>query len=291
VTQALVSILFTGSAYALFALGYALTFGVTGSFNLAHPAVFTIGALVAVVLVKSGHPLWVAAAYGTVAGGLSGIAIDRVAFWLLRRKGTGPPAQLISGVAALALCSGLLLARFGTVPATFPAASIRMTGLRLGTTTVSGLEGAAIATCVAAFICVQYLLRSTRYGLAVRAIAGNPVAAQASGVSIETIVAQTMFIASALGALSGIAFGAVTVGATSAVPMFIQLSVLAAVVLGGLGSLPGTVAAAYGIALIQTAAEFAMPAGGRDLASFAVVLIAIAFFPRGILSQRALRSA
>lgn len=289
-TQALVNVLFMGSVYALFALGYALTFAVTGNLNLAHPVVFAIGALVAALLVKVGHPLWIAAVGGTIAGGVAGLVIDRVAYWPLRRRGIGAPGQLISGIAALLLSSGLLLARFGEKPATFPAHSIGLTALRVGAASISGAESAAIATCVFAMICLHFVLSRTRLGLAMRAVAGNPVAALASGVAVEAIIAQTAFIASALGALAGIAFAAVTRQATAEMPMSLLLSGFAAVLLGGLESVPGTIAAAYAVALVQSAVELAMPAGGRDLAAFALVLVAVALFPRGVALKRTLRS-
>src|SRR3954466_14112153 len=86
--QQLLNGLFAGSIYALFALGYTLVFGVLDILNLAHAAIFMMGSMVSWWLVSAqGWSLWAAFPVAVALAGLLGIALDRVAFLRLRRRG------------------------------------------------------------------------------------------------------------------------------------------------------------------------------------------------------------
>src|SRR5437868_12537501 len=88
--QQLLNGIFAGSIYALFALGYTLVFGVLDILNLAHAAIFMLGAMVSWWLVSDqGWSLFAAFPVAVVVAGLLGILLDRVAFLRLRRRGAG----------------------------------------------------------------------------------------------------------------------------------------------------------------------------------------------------------
>jgi branched-chain amino acid transport system permease protein len=289
-TDLILAFLGLGSVYALFALGYTLTFGVTRSFNFARAAVFSIGAVAAMIFARAGDSLWIAAAYATLAGGFAGVAIDLVAGWPLRRRRSGPNAPMIASVAVFVLCIDLG-ERFVKGGPAFALPARELASLRFGSQTLSWPSLTAITLCGAALVGVHLLLRGTRAGLAMRAVASDAAASQGVGIGVGSIVAQTTFVASLLGALAGASYAFVQGGAAVPIAYVVQLPALAAVVLGGGRSVSGTVVAGYVVAAVQVAVSKFLPAPWYLISPLAVALAAMSLIPRGILASRALRSA
>src|SRR4030088_48509 len=97
--QQILNAIFIGSIYALFAVGYTLVFGVLDILNLAHSAVFMLGAAVTYTLVVNhGQSFWVACAVGIVVAALMGLVIEYVCLRPLRRRQAPPIAALISTI-------------------------------------------------------------------------------------------------------------------------------------------------------------------------------------------------
>src|SRR5438309_4810620 len=90
--------IFIGSIYALFALGFTLVFSVLDILNLAHPALFTLGAFIALFAMQQGLPAPAALVVAFVGCGLAGIALDRIAFAPLRRRNAPPLSAMISSI-------------------------------------------------------------------------------------------------------------------------------------------------------------------------------------------------
>src|SRR5690349_9163718 len=123
--QQLANGLFTGSVYALFAVGYTLVFGVLDILNLAHASIFAVGGMVAWWLVAAqGWNILPALGAATLLAGVLGIILDRVAFRRLRLRGAGPLAPLISSIGMALVFQGLLEWRFGPDNQSYPAGSI-----------------------------------------------------------------------------------------------------------------------------------------------------------------------
>ena len=120
--QQIINVLFQGSIYALFALGYTLVFGVLDILNLAHSAVFMLGAFMALLLVtKLGLSIVPAFLLAMVGSGLLGVLLDRVAFAPLRRRGASHLAPLISSIAMAIVFQSAALGLFGGLVYRFPA--------------------------------------------------------------------------------------------------------------------------------------------------------------------------
>ncbi|HXJ49056.1 MAG TPA: hypothetical protein VNF91_07805, partial [Candidatus Acidoferrum sp.] len=93
--QQILNAIFIGSIYALFAVGYTLVFGVLDILNLAHSAVFMLGAAITYSLVVNhGQSFWVACILGIAASGVMGLVIEHVCLRPLRRRKAPPIAAL-----------------------------------------------------------------------------------------------------------------------------------------------------------------------------------------------------
>lgn len=289
--QQLVNGLFIGSVYALFALGYTLVFGVLDILNLAHASIFMLGAFATLTLVLNGAPLWLAVLGGAIAGGLFGVLLDRVAFWPLRRRSAGPLAPLISSIAVGIVYVAIANGYFGPDVRHFPFAMVRTPVLTLGPATFTQLQLVIFVVSIALMAGLQLLLRRTRLGTAIRAVAENPKAAQLMGINLEAVYAQTFFIASALGAVAGILFAVNFNAVSSSMGGAVELKGLAVIILGGMGSIPGSLLGGLLIGLSETLSVGYLSSGYRDAIVFAILFLALIVLPGGLLGRRALRSA
>jgi branched-chain amino acid transport system permease protein len=289
--QQLVNGLFIGSVYALFALGYTLIFGVLDILNLAHASIFMLGAFTTLVLVLKGAPLWMAVLGGVVAGGLLGVVLDRVAFWPLRRRQAGPLAPLISSIAVGIIYVAFANGFFGPDVRHFSFDVVRTPTITIGPATFTLLQLIIFVVSIALMGALQLLLRRTRLGRAIRAVAENPKAAQLMGINLEWVYAQTFFIASALGALAGILFALNFNAVSPSIGSTVELKGLAVIILGGMGSIPGSLLGGLLIGLSETLAVGYLSSGYRDAIVFAILFLALIVRPSGLLGRRALRSA
>ena len=289
--QQLVNGLFIGSVYALFALGYTLIFGVLDILNLAHASIFMLGAFATLVLAIKGAPLWLAVAGGALAGGLFGVVLDRIAFWPLRMRRAGPLAPLISSIAVGIIYVAIANGYFGPDVRHFPFNIVRTPAITVGSATFTVLQLIIFAASIALMAGLQLLLRRTRLGTAIRAVAENPKAAQLMGINLEAVYAQTFFIASALGAVAGVLFALNFNAVSSGMGSAVELKGLAVVILGGMGSIPGSLLGGLLIGLSETLSVGYLSSGYRDAIVFAILFLALIVRPGGLLGRRTLRAA
>ena len=206
--QQIVNGLFLGSIYALFALGYTLVFGVLDILNLAHQAVFMICAYAALVLVVHLHmPMVAALPVAVLAGGLLGMVVDRVAFKPLRGRSDSNIAGLISSIALATIMEAAVVQVFGPDVERFPFGAVPTRSLKIGGAVVSELQIVIIAISLAMLLGLTWLLRRTRMGRRIRAVAESPKAARVLGVDVDRVISASFFLSSALGAAAGVLFG------------------------------------------------------------------------------------
>lgn len=287
--QQLVNGLFIGSVYALFALGYTLIFGVLDILNLAHASIFMLGAFTTLVLVLKGVPLLPAILGGALAGGVLGVLLDRAAFWPLRRRQAGPLAPLISSIAVGMIYVGAANGIFGPDVRHFPFDVVRTPTYTIGAVTFTFAQLTIFVTSLALMAGLQLFLRRTRLGAAIRAAAENPRAAQLVGINLEAVYAQTFFIASALGAVAGILFALTFNAVSSVMGGAVELKGLAVIVLGGMGSIPGSLIGGLLIGLSEDLSVAYLSSGYRDAIVFAILFLMLVIRPTGLLGKRGLR--
>lgn len=298
--QQLLNAVFIGSIYALFAVGYTIVFGVLDVLNLAHSAVFMMGAVICYSLVAlHGTPFFLAAALAMVACGLLGLLIEYAALRPLRRRGAPQISALIStiGLALIlvaiveqAHAGGLFgwLWTEGANSARFPASAVPNPTLHAFGLTFEGSRLMILATTILLLLLLGYVIRYSQVGRALRAVAENPRAALLLGIDVDRIFALTLFVSSALGGLAGILFGV----ATSNIDPYIgrdqvELKGLAIIVLGGMGSIPGAVVGGYLIGIVETFALVLLGGNYRVGVAFLALFAMLIVRPQGLLGTRA----
>jgi branched-chain amino acid transport system permease protein len=292
VGQQIVNGLFLGSIYALFALGYTLVFGVLDILNLAHQAVFMICAYAALVLVVHLHmPIFAALPVAVLAGGLLGMVVDRVAFRPLRGRSDSNIAGLISSIALATILEAAVLQFFGPDVERFPFGTVPTRSLQIGGAVVSELQIVIIAIAIAMLLGLTWLLRRTRLGRRIRAVAESPKAARVLGVDVDRIISASFFVSSALGAAAGVLFGLAFNNVAPDMGRSVELKGLAVIVLGGMGSMPGAALAGVALGLLEVFTVAWVGSSYRDAVAFGVLFLVLVLRPRGLLGPAALREA
>ena len=290
--QQIVNGLFLGSIYALFALGYTLVFGVLDILNLAHQAVFMLCAYVALLLVLHLHlPMFVAFPVAVAAGGLVGLAVERIAFRPLRGRSDSNISGLISSIAMATILEALALQLFGPDVERFPFGVVPDRTLHLGDAVVSELQVVIIAIALGMLAVLTFVLKRTVLGRRIRAVAESPTAARVLGVNVDRVIAASFFVSSALGAAAGVLFGLAFNSVSPDMGRTVELKGLAVIILGGMGSMPGAAIAGFALGLLEVFTVAKLGSSYRDAVAFGVLFLVLVFRPRGLLGAAALREA
>ncbi len=297
--QQILNAIFIGSIYALFAVGYTLVFGVLDILNLAHSAVFMLGAAVTYSLVVNyNQSFWVACVGGIIISALMGLVIEHVCLRPLRRRQAPPIAALIStiGLALVIVAAieqgrpGLFFAwlwKDGANAVAFPVNTIPNPTWHLGDLTLEASKVAIIPIAIALMLVLGYVIRYTQVGRGLRAVAENPRAARLMGLDVDRMISLTLVISSALGGLAGILFG-VALGDISAYigRDAVEVRGLAIIVLGGMGSVLGAVIGGYLLALIELVAFLALGSNAKGGVAFAALFLMLILRPQGLFGTQ-----
>jgi len=298
-TQQVLNAIFIGSIYALFAVGYTLVFGVLDVLNLAHSAVFMLGAVITYSLVVlHGLPFLPAAVIAILVCGLLGLLIEFVALRPLRRRDAPPIAALISTIGlALIFVAIVEQATQGTLfswlwqdganSVRFPAGTVPNPTYHVGGLTIEGTKLGILGLSVVLMLVLGYVMRFTQVGRALRAVAENRRAATLLGINVDRIFASTLFVSSALGGLAGLLFG---LSLSDISPYIgrdqVELKGLAVIVLGGMGSIPGAVLGGYLLGLIEVFAFVRFGSNVEAGVAFAALFLVLVLRPQGLFGAR-----
>ncbi len=291
--QQLINGISLGSVYALFALGFTLVFGVLEIINLAHGAVFAIGALIAYTLFVRFHSDLIIAILGAFIGtGLLGVALDYVAFRPLRTRNAGRLASLITSIGMALILVNLAQTLWGAEPLSYPLAVVPLRFFTFGGLTISLLQIATLATAGLLMVGLSVLLVRTKLGLAIRAVAENPATASVLGMPFDQIVRLTFFLSSALGGVAGVLVGMLFQGSVS--PFMgntFGLKGLAVIILGGMGDITGAMLGGLVMGVGEIMIVQYLNSSYRDAVAFGLLFLVLVIKPTGLLGQQRGREA
>ena len=278
----LITTVFLAAVYALVALGLSLTWAGLGFLNLAHGVTYSAAAVGAYeASIHIGGNAFVVLIGGIVSGALVGLVIFLLVFLPLDGRRNFDLRTLIATLALALGGENLLLDKFGPQPQTFPEIFSWLPTINIGGTNVtSDQEGAVLAAIVlvAAFVA---FLDGSRIGLGVRALTQNVEGARLVGIDRRTAAFAILLTSGALVGVAAVLLGPVYFVSynNGLQPMIKGLTVA---MLGGLGSVRGTIAAAVIVALVE--ALTATYIGAEDVLVSLFVLIALVLLvrPRGL---------
>ena len=285
--QSITDGLLFGSIYALIGIGFTLIFGVMHKINLAYGAASIAGAY-ASIAVASYVPLPALVTFLIAAIASGGIAflIYLANFRFIPLA--SPLATLMATVGMLILIDEIVVHATDGMPQPYPALFADIY-IEWGD---FGLRGDLIFIFVLsliAMIVLMFMLYRTRLGIATRAVAQQPVAAQLAGISLDRTNALTFVITGMLGGLAGAMIGA-SVGVLSPLLVVpITVKGLIVCVIGGLGSIPGAIVAGLAVGAFENFFLAFRGVTERDMYVMLLLFVFLVFRPGGIFSRSVAR--
>jgi branched-chain amino acid transport system permease protein len=275
----LVTGLVNGGVYALLAIGFSLVFGVARIVNIAHTAFYMLAAYCFYTLLTR---FQMPVAIGAVVSVLAVTAVSLVAYrWVIEPVREHEAAVLIATIALAIIFQELMLLAYGGHFLGIPSAIEGMVSIG----GVSVPYQRLIILVVAAVILglTWFVLYRTRLGLAIRCTANDLEVANLMGMDVNAVAMATVAMSVGLAALAGVAVAPVFV-----VDPFMWLTplvtVLAIVVLGGLGSLKGSLIGALVIGYVEAITVFALPQGAflKGAVALSIMVVVLLVRPEGL---------
>ncbi len=286
--QQLINGLSLGAIYALIALGYTMVYGVLRFINFAHSDVFMVGAFSGFYLSRlvshqsSGVGLAVLFGAMGICAAL-GIIIERLAYRPLRGASTLTVLITAIGVSLLLQNSGQLI--FGANPKSFPPLFVQTNFDLPGHLVISSNQLAVFGIAIALLFALQYIVRRTKIGTAMRALSFNAVAASLVGINIDRVISFTFGLGSALAGAGGILYALNYPSIDPLMGTLPGLKAFVAAVLGGIGNIPGAALGGMVIGVVETFVAGTGWSTYRDAIAFAVLILILLFKPAGLLGK------
>jgi branched-chain amino acid transport system permease protein len=284
VIEQVINGLFLGAIYLLIALGLSLIFSLGGIVNLAHGAFYAIGAYLTVLLspyVGFGGSLVIS----PVLVGLLGVVIERFLFRRFYREDPILSLLLTFGLAMVA--EQALRMVFGAPPLPYSIPQALRGQIFLGDFILSRYRLTILAVAIGVVAATWWLLQKTPFGRVVRAGVQNPDMVGALGISLKPYMAIVVMLGVGLAALAGVMLAPLA-GVHPAMGAEILTGAFVVVVIGGLGSFWGVVAAAAIVGVVRGLMVLVYPSFA-EASIYALMALILLVRPRGLFGERILR--
>ncbi len=282
--QQLVNGLAVGSIYALIALGYTMVYGTIKLINFAHGDVYMMGAFIgyfAVMVLKMN--VFLALLVAMVACAILGVVIERVAYKPLRKSTR--VAALITAIGVSYLLENAMSYFFGAESRPFPSDFGTETFTLFGDVSVNGKQILIFGITVLLMALLQFIVRYTKMGKAMRAVAVDEQAAQLMGIDVDGVISFTFALGSALAGIAGVLVGVYYNTISTTMGITVGLKAFVAAVLGGIGSIPGAMVGGYLIGLLETMVSFFGYSPYRDGVVYFLLFIILIVLPAGLFGK------
>jgi len=278
----------SGAVYALLALGFTLIYGMTRVVNLAHGSFYMLGAYLFYVfgelILHEAHP-FVALLFAVVSVGIVGGIVYRLTIHPV----LGDEVAVMVVTIGLALIfQQLMLLIFGSqnvsVEPLVEEVSVIVWGVSLSYPRIL-----VFAVSLVLFVCLVIFIMKMKIGKAMRAVSQDREAAMLMGINTERLYILTMVISSALAAVAGIFVAASTIRVAATWMWFYPLALsFSIVVLGGLGSIKGSLIGAFIIGYAEQTVAIAVPEGGAiiTVVPFTIMVLLLLLRPKGLFGKR-----
>ena len=272
-----------GSTYAMIALGYTMVYGIAKMLNFAHGDIIMVGGyMIYLTLAGLGNPILGLIAAVAVCVVL-GVIIEKVAYKPLR--GASPLAVLITAIGVSYLLQSTAQMIFGSAPKMVLVAdlgNIQFAGMKVPVYTLVTLGCSAVI-----MIALSLFVKCTRTGRAMIAVSEDKGAAQLMGINVNLIITITFAIGSALAAFAGFFMLMKSPSLSNTLGAMPGIKAFTAAVIGGIGSIPGAMAAGILIGVVE-ATSLTIPAIApyTDAVEFLILIVILLVRPTGLLGKK-----
>jgi branched-chain amino acid transport system permease protein len=274
--------LINGSFYALLSLGLAIIFGLLNVVNFAHGAQYTLGAFVAWMGLRYlGVGYWWALVLTPILVGLLGVVFERLC--LKRLYGLDPLYGLLLTFGLALVVEGLFQNAFGISGNSYPVPELLQGGTNLGFMFLPRYRAWVVLVSLVVCFGSWFVIEKTRLGAYLRAGTENPALLQGLGVNVPLMFSLTYGYGVALAAFAGV-MAAPIYQVTPLMGSSVIIVVFAVVVIGGMGSILGSIVTGLGLGLVEGLTKF-LYAPASDVSVFVVMAFVLLVRPAGLFGR------
>ena len=274
--------LINGAFYALLSLGLAIIFGLLNVINFAHGALYMLGAFISWGLLHyAGIGYWPALILSPLVVGMLGVVLERTLLQRLYR--TDPLYNLLLTFGVALIIQGVFLNRFGSSGQPYEIPEILRGAKNLGFMILPIYRAWAMIVSLVVCLGTWYVTERTKLGSYLRAATENPALVQAFGVNVPRMVTVTYGLSVALAAFAGVLAAPIyqvspTMGADIIVVVF------AVVVIGGMGSIMGSIVTGFALGLVEGLTKVVYPPASNTVV-FAMMAAVLLVRPAGLFGK------
>jgi branched-chain amino acid transport system permease protein len=274
--------LVNGSFYAMLSLGLAVIFGLLGIVNFAHGALYMIGAYVAWFgAEKLGIGFWWALVLAPLVVGALGVVIERTLLQRLYKIDPIYGLLLTFGLALIA--EGIFRDQFGVSGQQYPVPDALRGATNLGFMVLPNYRGFVVFASLLVCLATWWTIERTRLGSYLRAGTENPTLVQAFGVNVPLMVMLTYGAGAGLAAMAGV-LAAPVIQITPLMGSNLIIVVFAVVVIGGMGSILGSILTGLALGLIEGLTKV-FYAEASSIVVFVIMAIVLVIRPAGLFGK------
>ena len=281
--QLLLNGIIAGAIYALVAAGFSLICSVMKFMHFAHGGVVAAGAYFLFMFSQWFSPV-PAILLALVTTVLFGVFMDWSVYKQLRKRHASNAVLLIASIGLMILTSNLILIGFGADVKTIPLAQHNPVYGLLGAR-ITLIQIVIIATSALLFGLLYYLMKCTRLGKALRAVADNNAIAQTVGINPSRMYLATFILGSALGGIAGMLIG-LEQNLYPSMGLSLVIKGFTGAVIGGVTSVHGSILGALVLGMVENLGIWYLPSGYKDAIAFVLLFVFLLVKPEGLLGKR-----
>ena len=275
-----------GSVYAIIALGYTMVYGIAKMLNFAHGDIIMVGAFTAFTVMNTlGMPTVLGVLTAVVVCTILGVSVERIAYKPLR--GASSLAVLITAIGVSYLLQNVVLLIFGPTPKKFTSV-INLPALKLaeGRLSISAVTIVTVIVCLVIIVALTSFINKTRMGQAMLAVSEDREAATLMGINVNSTIALTFAIGSALAAVAGVLYCSAYDNLDPYIGSMPGIKAFVAAVFGGIGSIPGAFVGGIALGVIEQLAKQYISDQLSNAIVFLVLILVLLIRPTGLFDRK-----
>lgn len=281
--QLILNGIIAGAIYSLVASGFALIYNVTKFMHFAHGAALALGAyLMYTFTITLGIEFWASIVITLIFTSIIGALMNWIVYLPLRKRRASAAVLLIASIALMTFLNALVLAVWGadvkTIPTRNPVFDVLDARITL-------IQIIIIAVSAVLLLALWFLMKKTKLGKAMRAVADNKDVAQTVGINPERVYTATFVIGSLLAGVAGILIG-IEQNLYPQMGVALVIKGFTGAVIGSLVSVPGSVLGSMILGLAENIGIWWLPSGYKDAIAFVLLFIFLLFKPSGLLGNK-----
>ncbi|MFE1600445.1 branched-chain amino acid ABC transporter permease [Methylobacterium sp. ID0610] len=282
IAQQLVNGLMLGGIYVLVAVSFTLSIGILNFLNFSIPGLFMVGGMVSFVLIGKGLHWSLAILGALAAAGIVALAVERLSY--RRSRPREPEVPLVSSLGFLVLLENLALVAVGSDQQSFPALipdfNLRVAGLVIG-----GAQLVSLAVALTLVVAISLVLSRTSLGRQIRSIAENRETAVILGIDVGRLVPGIFLLSAVFTALGGVLFALNYLQVSPFMGEGVGFKGVAAMILGGMGSIWGAVIGGLLIGLTEVLSVSFLGADVVNVTVYGLLLCVMVLRPQGLFGR------